>query len=416
MQPEPVGGDPGLRWRVHSAYITLMITQRFGFQLLSTDGSARRGQITTLHGEAQTPLFMPVATQATVKGLTFDEVRSLGAETVLSNAYHLYLRPGVERVRDAGGLHRFMGWRGPILTDSGGYQAFSMGTLRRVNDDGIVFRSHIDGSEHRFTPESAIINQHGIGADIIMCFDQCVFSAGEPSAVKDAMERTHRWARVCHDTHAQSGQAERQALFGIVQGGTVPELRRESTRYITGIPFDGYAIGGLAVGETKAEMNDVTGLVCADLPADRPRYLMGVGAPEDLVNSVALGVDMFDCVLPTRVARNGALFTPTGRINIANRMYAEQDEPLDGTCDCYACRNYTAAYLRHLFKAGEMLGPRLASIHNLRFILRLMSNLRDAIAEGRFASFRRDFLDTYRPTDEGRRQAQKRRWIQERGA
>ena len=393
-----------------------MTTQRFGFQLLSTDGAARRGQITTPHGVAQTPLFMPVATQATVKGLTFEEVRSLGAETVLSNAYHLYLRPGVERVRNAGGLHRFMGWNGPILTDSGGYQAFSMGTLRRVNDDGIVFRSHIDGSEHLFTPESAILNQHGIGADIIMCFDQCVFSAGEPDSVRAAMERTHRWADACHDTHTRSDRAGRQALFGIIQGGTVPELRRQSTRYITSIPFDGYAIGGLAVGETKAEMHDMTGLVCDDLPADRPRYLMGVGSPEDLVNSVALGVDMFDCVLPTRVARNGALFTPTGRINIANRRYAEQDAPLGETCDCYACRNYTAAYLRHLFKAGEMLGPRLASVHNLRFILRLMGDMRDAIAEGRFAAFRTNFLSTYRPTDEGRRQAQKHRWIQERGA
>ncbi|CAI8012984.1 Queuine tRNA-ribosyltransferase [Geodia barretti] len=291
-----------------------------------------------------------------------------------------------------------------------------MGTLRRVNDDGIVFRSHIDGSEHRFTPESAIINQHGIGADIIMCFDQCVFSAGDPAAVREAMERTHRWAQACYDTHARSGQSGRQALFGIVQGGTVPELRRQSAQYITGIPFDGYAIGGLAVGETKAEMHDVTGLVCEGLPTDRPRYLMGVGSPEDLVNSVALGVDMFDCVLPTRVARNGALFTPTGRVSIANRRFAEQDAPLDDTCDCYACGNYTAAYLRHLFKAGEMLGPRLASIHNLRFILRLMSDMRSAIAERRFAAFRANFLDTYQPTDEGRRQAQKHRWIEERGA
>ncbi|CAI8012985.1 Queuine tRNA-ribosyltransferase [Geodia barretti] len=230
------------------------------------------------------------------------------------------------------------------------------------------------------------------------------------------MERTHRWAQACYDTHARSGQSGRQALFGIVQGGTVPELRRQSAQYITGIPFDGYAIGGLAVGETKAEMHDVTGLVCEGLPTDRPRYLMGVGSPEDLVNSVALGVDMFDCVLPTRVARNGALFTPTGRVSIANRRFAEQDAPLDDTCDCYACGNYTAAYLRHLFKAGEMLGPRLASIHNLRFILRLMSDMRSAIAERRFAAFRANFLDTYQPTDEGRRQAQKHRWIEERGA
>lgn len=393
-----------------------MTADKFSFQLLATDGPARRGQITTPHGAAQTPLFMPVATQATVKGLTFDEVRDLGAETVLSNAYHLYLRPGVDRVRDAGGLHRFMGWPGPLLTDSGGYQAFSMGSLRRVNDDGIAFQSHIDGSRHFLTPESAIHNQHGIGADIIMCFDQCVFSASEPAAVRDAMERTHRWASVCYDAHANSANAPRQALFGIVQGGTIPELREESTRFITAIPFDGYAIGGLAVGETKAEMHDMTAQVCHGLPAGKPRYLMGVGSPEDLVNSVAMGVDMFDCVLPTRVARNGALFTPPGRVNIANRRYAEQDTPLDDACDCYACRNYSAAYLRHLFKAGEMLGPRLASIHNLRFILRLMADLRAAIAEHRFDAFRADFLAAYRPTDEPRRQSQKRRWVDGRGA
>ena len=392
-----------------------MTADKFSFQLMTTDGAARRGQITTPHGTAQTPLFMPVATQATVKGLTFDEVRDLGAETVLSNAYHLYLRPGVDRVRDAGGLHRFMGWDGPILTDSGGYQAFSMGNLRRAGDDGIAFQSHIDGSRHFFTPESAISNQHGIGADIIMCFDQCVFSAGEPADVREAMERTHRWANVCYETHARSPSAGRQALFGIVQGGAVPEMREESTRYITAIPFGGYAIGGLAVGETKAEMHAVTEQVCVGLPADRPRYLMGVGSPEDLVNSVALGVDMFDCVLPTRVARNGALFTPNGRINIANRRYAEQDTPLDDACDCYACRNYSAAYLRHLFKAGEMLGPRLASIHNLRFILRLMADLRAAIAAHRFDAFRANFLAAYRPTDEQRRQSQKHRWIAERG-
>ena len=398
-----------------------MSASRFNFQLLATDGAARRGQITTPHGAAQTPLFMPVATQAAVKGLTFDEVRALGAEMVLSNAYHLYLRPGVDRVRDAGGIHRFMGWRGPILTDSGGYQAFSMGALRRAADDGIAFQSHIDGSRHFFTPQSAIAHQQGIGADIIMCFDQCVFSAGDPAAVRAAMERTHRWAQICHETHAAaapdaSSSATRQALFGIVQGGVIPELRAESTRFITAIPFDGYAIGGLAVGETKAEMHAVTAQVCAGLPADKPRYLMGVGAPEDLVNSVALGVDMFDCVLPTRVARNGALFTPAGRVNIANRRYADQDAPLDAECDCYACRNYTAAYLRHLFKAREMLGPRLASIHNLRFIQRLMAGMRDAIARRRFAQFRADFLARYQPTDETRRQTQKRRWVQERGA
>ena len=393
-----------------------MTTEKFSFSLLKTDGAARLGQITTPHGTAQTPMFMPVATQATVKGLTFDEVQSVGAETVLSNAYHLYLRPGVERIRDAGGLHRFMGWPGPILTDSGGYQAFSLGALRRIDDDGILFRSHIDGSEHLFTPAVAIRNQQGIGADIIMCFDQCVFSAGDPADVRAAMERTHRWANACYDTHARSDRAASQALFGIVQGGTMPELRAESTDFITSIPFDGYAIGGLAVGETKAEMHRITELVCNGLPADKPRYLMGVGSPEDLVNGVAQGVDMFDCVLPTRVARNGALFTPTGRINIANRRYAEQDSPLDDNCDCTTCQRYSAAYLRHLYKAGEMLGPRLGSIHNLRFVLSLMEQMRAAIAAGRFAEFSGAFLSSYQPTDEQSRQTQKRRWIEERGA
>ena len=393
-----------------------MTISKFRFELFATDGAARLGQITTPHGTAQTPMFMPVATQATVKGLTFDEVRSAGAETVLSNAYHLYLRPGVERVREAGGLHKFMGWNGPILTDSGGYQAFSMGSLRRVDDDGIRFRSHIDGSEHLFTPEVAIRNQQGIGADIIMCFDQCVFSAGDLLDVRAAMERTHRWARLCYDVHAGTANGDAQALFGIVQGGTVADFRQESTECITGIPFDGFAIGGLAVGETKEEMHRVTGQVCQGLPSLQPRYLMGVGSPEDLVNGVALGVDMFDCVLPTRVARNGALFTPTGRINIANRRYAEQDAPLDDACDCVSCQNYSAAYLRHLFKAGEMLGPRLASIHNLRFVLRLLEQMRAAIAEGRFTEFRSGFLARYQPTNEQRRQSQKHRWIEERGA
>ena len=392
-----------------------MTASPISFKLTATDGAARHGQIITPHGSAQTPLFMPVATQATVKGLTFDEVRGVGADTVLSNAYHLYLRPGVQRVHDAGGLHRFMGWDGPILTDSGGYQAFSMGSLRRVTDEGIAFQSHIDGSRHFFTPESAIANQHGIGADIIMCFDQCVFSAGDPASVREAMERTHRWAGQCYDVHSANPNSQRQALFGIVQGGTLPDLRAESTDFITSIPFDGYAIGGLAVGETKAEMQAVTQQVCAGLPADKPRYLMGVGSPEDLVNSVALGVDMFDCVLPTRVARNGALFTPAGRVNIANSRYAEDDDPLDDTCDCYACANYSASYLRHLFKAREMLGPRLASIHNLRFILRLMADMRAAIAAGRFDCFRAEFLAAYRPTDEARRQTQKHRWVAERG-
>ena len=392
-----------------------MTTQRFGFQLLSTDGAARRGQITTLHGEAQTPLFMPVATQATVKGLTFDEVRSLGAETVLSNAYHLYLRPGVERVRNAGGLHRFMGWDGPILTDSGGYQAFSMGTLRRVNDDGIVFRSHIDGSEHFFTPESAIINQHGIGADIIMCFDQCVFSAVEPGAVRDAMERTHRWAQVCHDTHVRSERSGKQALFGIVQGGISPELRERSAEAITSLGFPGYALGGLSVGESKDEMYRMTALATAMLPADSPRYLMGVGSPEDLVESVARGVDMFDCVLPTRIARNGALFSRSGRINIYAAPHRDRDEPIEPGCDCYVCQNFSAAYIHHLFKSKELLAYRLATLHNLRFILRMMEEMREAIFAGTFQQYRADFHRRFTPPDQRARHEQRQKWLASQG-
>ena len=393
----------------------------FTFQLLHQDTLARAGQFTTPHGSVTTPVFMPVATQATVKTLTPDEVMGLGAQIVLGNAYHLYLRPGVAPVNRLGGLHRFMGWPRPILTDSGGFQAFSMGAFRRVDDDHISFRSHIDGSEHRFTPELAIANQQGLGADIIMCLDQCIAYGADRAEVQRAMERTHRWAKVCYDAHylspapAYAAAAQRQALFGIVQGGTFTDLRRESAQYIASLPFPGYAIGGLAVGESKAQMYETTQQVTELLPADQPRYLMGVGSPEDLVEGVAQGVDMFDCVLPTRVARNGALFTRTGRVNIGNRRFAEMDAPLEENCDCYACRNFTAAYLWHLFKSREILGLRLASVHNLHFILRLMDNLRSAILEDRFAQFRRDFQATYRPTNEVTRQQQKERWLAARG-
>jgi queuine tRNA-ribosyltransferase len=357
---------------------------------------------------------MPVATQATVKTLTPEEVASLGASMVLSNAYHLYLRPGVEAVQRLGGLHHFMGWRRPILTDSGGFQAFSMGSLRRVDDSGIRFRSHIDGSEHQFTPELATRNQEALGVDIMMCLDQCITYGATRDEVTQAMRRTHRWAEICYQTHASSETAATQAQFGIVQGGTFPDLRDESARFITSIPFDGYAIGGLAVGESKSQMYEVTQQVAEQLPPDRPRYLMGVGSPEDLVESVARGVDMFDCVLPTRVARNGALFTQRGRVNILNRRFADLDQPLEANCDCYTCRNFSAAYLWHLFKAREILGLRLATVHNLRFILRLMTDLRDAILEERFDQFQCAFLNTYQPTDEAIRQKQKEKWLRAR--
>ena len=390
---------------------------KFNFQLHHTDGAARAGELETPHGKALTPFFMPVATQATVKALTFEAVRDVGAQVVLSNAYHLYLRPGVETVVNLGGLHKFMGWDGPILTDSGGFQAFSMGPLRKVSDDGIRFRSHIDGSEHNFTPELATANQEGLAPDIAMCFDQCIAYGASEKQVRQAMERTHRWAQSCFDAHQSSatGAPSGQALFGIVQGGTFSELRDESARAISAIPFHGYAVGGLAVGENKEDMYQFTGQVAEVLPEDKPRYLMGVGSPEDLVEGVARGIDMFDCALPTRVARNGNLFTPEGRVDITKARYAEQQGPLAETCDCYTCRNYSAANLRHLFRAKELLGLRLASIHNLRFVLALMERIRASILEKRFDAFRRDFLDRYQPANEAARQAQKEQWLQTRG-
>ena len=386
----------------------------FSFRLKKTQGRARTGGLITPHGQVATPAFMPVATQATVKTLTPEEVMAQGGEIVLSNAYHLYLRPGVEVVQRLGGLHRFMAWSGPTLTDSGGFQAFSMGSLRRVDDLGIRFRSHIDGSEHQFTPELATTNQEALGADIIMCLDQCIAFGATKEEVRQAMERTHRWAEACHQTHTASASAHSQALFGIVQGGTFADLREESTHCITDIPFQGYAIGGLAVGESKTQMYEITQQVADQLPADKPRYLMGVGSPEDLVQSVALGVDMFDCVLPTRLARNGALFTRQGRVNIGNRRFAELGAPLEQSCDCYTCQNYSAAYLWHLFKAKEILGLRLASIHNLRFVLRLMAEMREAIEGDRFDQYRADFLSIYSPTDEVTRQEQKAKWVKAR--
>ena len=392
-----------------------MTASAFSFQLLHTDGPARAGQIRTPHGSADTPFFMPVATQATVKGLTPEEVAEIGGQVVLSNAYHLYLRPGVPTVNSLGGLHGFMRWPGPTLTDSGGFQAFSMGSLRKVSDEGIRFRSHLDGSEHRFTPELATMNQVGLGADIIMCFDQCIAYGATEKQVRQAMERTHRWAAECHRVHRDSGACPGQALFGIVQGGTFSLLRDESTEAIRSIPFDGYAVGGLAVGEDKEQLYGFTAQVAAGLPQDKPRYLMGVGSPEDLVEGVWRGIDMFDCALPTRVARNGAMFTPDGRIDVYKRRYSEQQGPVDDECDCYGCTNYSAAYVHHLFRAREILGLRLASMHNLRFVLRLMERIRAAIADDRFASFRQDFLARYQPTNEAARQEQKLRWLQERG-
>ena len=390
------------------------MTSSLSFNVTATSGAARAGVLNTPHGEVPTPTFMPVATQGSVKTLTPEEVRAVGARIILANAYHLYLRPGVEVVRELGGLHDFTGWDGPILTDSGGFQAFSMGSLKKVTDDGIIFRSHIDGSEHVFTPEAAILHQQGLGADIAMCFDQCVAYGESQEAVRRAMERTHRWALSCKEAHARAESASHQAIFGIVQGGVFPDLRTESAEHIVSLGFDGYAVGGLAVGEAKKPMYEVTEQMGAVLPQDRPRYLMGVGSPEDLVECVGRGMDLFDCALPTRVARNGALFTDAGRVDISASRFRQAAGPLQQDCDCYTCRGFSAAYLHHLFKSRELLGMRLASIHNLRYVLRLMEEMGAAIVEGGFASFSDRFLRTYKPTDESARLSQKEAWMEAR--
>jgi len=391
------------------------MTSNVTFELLKTSGPARAGTLNTPHGVVSTPAFMPVATQGTVKTLTTDEVRAMGAEIILANAYHLYLRPGIELVRYLEGLHRFCAWDGPILTDSGGFQAYSLGANRKITDEGITFRSHIDGSSHYFTPEAAVQYQLVLGADIAMCLDQCIAHGVDRNLVQQAMNRTHRWAQRCKEFHdGQKGQAQ-QSLFGIVQGGLSADLRKESAEFITSLGFDGYAVGGLGVGEAKAAMYEITAMTTGLLPETKPRYLMGVGSPEDLVEGVAAGIDMFDCALPTRVARNGGLFTAIGRVDITHRRFQDVAGPVEEGCDCYGCTRFSAAYLRHLFKAGELLGPRLATIHNLRFVLRLMEQMREAILEGRFAALREAFLRSYVTTNEAARLDQKRRWMAMRG-
>ena len=381
------------------------------FEVVSVEGHARAGTLTTPHGEVPTPAFMPVATQGSVKTLTPEEVKAVGGRILLANAYHLYLRPGVEVVRNLGGIHSFAGLGCPVLTDSGGFQAFSLGALSKVSDEGILFRSHIDGGQHHFTPETATRHQLGLGADIVTCLDQCIAHGESRDAVRRAMERTHRWAARCRQTLHELDTPRRQAIFGIVQGGVFADMRAESAASITSMEFDGYAVGGLAVGEAKEPMYEVTAQMGELLPGKRIRYLMGVGAPEDLVECVYRGMDIFDCALPTRVARNGALFTATGRVDVTARRFSELSSPLEEGCDCYTCRTFSVAYLHHLYKTGELLGPRLGTIHNLRFVLRLMEDMRRAIAEGRFEAFRLEFKDHYKPTSEKARLAQKEAWM-----
>jgi queuine tRNA-ribosyltransferase len=344
----------------------------------------------TPHGEIATPAFAPVGTKATVKALDPRDLRELGVELVLGNTYHLYLRPGADLVAQMGGLHCFMGWDGPILTDSGGFQVFSLAERRKVSDEGALFRSHIDGSQHLFTPESVIGVQEQLGADIIMCFDECA-EPYDRAYNEQALARTHAWAERCRRAQTRDDQA----LFGIVQGGIFPDLRQQSAEYLVGLEFPGYAIGGLSVGETKGQMVDTLDITVPLLPATKPRYLMGVGAPEDLFEGVARGVDLFDCVLPTRLARNAALFTRQGRINIRNASFERDVAPIEDGCECYTCRFHSRAYLRHLFKEGELLAYRLATIHNVHFLLQLMRDIRAAISTGHFSAFKEQFLATY---------------------
>jgi queuine tRNA-ribosyltransferase len=349
---------------------------------------------------------MPVGTQATVKSLAPDELETLGAQIVLGNTYHLMLRPGGETVAALGGLHKFMGWRHNLLTDSGGFQVFSLGHLSKLDDDGVSFRSHIDGSEQRLTPEIAVAIQEQLGSDIIMCLDECPPHSAERDYQRQAMERTHRWAERCLPAQTRADQS----LFGIVQGGLHPDLRRQSAEGLVAMGFPGYAIGGLSLGEPKAQTWAALEATTPHLPEDKPRYLMGVGSPEDLFQAVARGVDMMDAVLPTRVARNGALFTRTGRRNIRNAAFRTLDAPVAEGCDCYTCTHFSAAYLHHLFRCEELLAYRLASIHNLRFLVSLMERMRAAIIAGGFDALRQQFLAAYRPTDEAVRVEQKRKW------
>lgn len=362
---------------------------QFHVEHTDTGTRARLGKLVTAHGEVQTPVFMPVGTLATVKSMSPDELEEVGSRIVLCNTYHLYLRPGADVVEEAGGLHAFMGWNGPILTDSGGFQVFSLAGLRRIEDEGVWFRSHLDGSSHFIGPKESIQIQEALGADIIMAFDDCPPYPSSREEVENAVRRTIAWAEVCRNVHRRKDQA----LFGIVQGGVYPELRKACAEALIPMDFPGYAIGGLSVGEPHNLLYETLRATTEFLPRDKPRYLMGVGTPEDLLESIGEGVDMMDCVFPTRVARHGSIFTRDGRITIGNAAYRRDFTPLDPECDCAVCRRFTRAYVRHLIKANELLGARLATYHNLYFMHALMQEARERIADGSFVTWRRDVLN-----------------------
>lgn len=364
------------------------------FELLkeSKDSMARLGKIKTPHGEIETPIFMPVGTIATVKAMTPEELKDIGSQIILSNTYHLYLKPGHELVKEAGGLHKFMNWDKPILTDSGGFQVFSLGDLRKIEEEGVEFRSHIDGSKHFISPEKSIEIQNALGSDIMMCFDECAPYPSKYDYVKHSMERTTRWAKRCKEYHKDW---DKQGLFGIVQGGMYKDLRKQSAEELIELDFPGYAVGGLSVGEPRDLMCDVLEHTTPFLPKDKPRYLMGVGTPDYLFEAVIRGIDMADCVLPTRIGRNGTVLTSRGKLVIKNAKYKKDFSPLDPECDCYACKNYSRAYIRHLFNVNEILGARLATTHNLYFLIKLMENIRSAIREDRILEYKREFYEKY---------------------
>lgn len=366
-------------------------TQTFTFEVIATDGAARAGVFHTPHGDIPTPVFAPVGTQATVKALMPRDLKSIPAPLILANTYHLHLRPTSELVREMGGLHRFMAWDGPILTDSGGFQVFSLASINKIDDDGVTFQSHIDGSRHRFTPESSMKIQENLGADIIMAFDECPVPT-DRAIVERAVRRTTAWAQRCREAHPDDSV---QALFGIIQGGVFPDLRAKSAEEIQAIGFPGYAVGGLAVGESKTEMYRTLDHTVPLMPANKPRYLMGVGEADDLVEAVSRGIDIFDCVMPTRVARHGAALTPEGRVNVKKQAWARDERPIQDGCTCYACQNFSRAYIRHLHKAEELLGHTLLSLHNITFLIRHMEQIRSAIIEGRLRDYAKAFLDLY---------------------
>jgi queuine tRNA-ribosyltransferase len=356
----------------------------FCFDVLQTDGAARLGRLQTAHGSVETPVFMPVGTQATVKGLTPDQLKEAGARMVLGNTYHLALRPGAELIAQLGGLHRFMGWDGPILTDSGGFQVYSLALSRKVDDRGVTFRSHIDGTLLELSPERSVSIQENLGSDIAMCLDECPSFGTSPEVLREAARRTIHWAGRCRDCRRHP----EQALFAIVQGGTDLELRRSCASALAAMDFPGYALGGFSVGETAEQMMAVLEPAAQVLPANKPRYLMGVGRPQDILSAVASGVDMFDCVLPTRNGRNACAFTADGTLRIRNTRFKRDTGPIESGCPCYACRNFSRAYLHHLFLADEMLGPTLLSLHNVAYYCRLLAEIREAIRQGRFVEYR----------------------------